>query len=368
MYTTEQTAHIACSFISVFYQRFTGDMKSLLELYSAHACASFADVADIVPVSNHGAEEIKKHLEALEKTLGSRKVEITHADFVPASNNSISITCTGNLFTRLHKRTFLHTVVLAPTEYRENCLHIASSTLRITSHEAEVVPPNTLVVSPDLVIRTQQREDKQERHRPERAERHVKKAEAVEPHAVVVKAVAVAEAKVEEPAPADVSPVKDDHKRTKRREPRKPKGEKRAEQTEGAPAPAAVVAEQPVAADEPRQKRERRVREPKKIESETAATTSTAAPQADEAAKERKPRTATVRLYEVPEKAKLGDVKYYAEEFGDVSKVQWFGKTDALVTYADSRSATKLVRNSKRFRVNSKHVSCDYYFEQEHSE
>ena len=345
MVNSEQAARIACSFLTQYYKGFVEDFSALLPLYGDASCISFASFNETVGTTSQGKSEIRAHYDRLQEKLGQRKVQIRNADFVPSADGSVAVTCSGQVFTRLCRRVFMHSFVLAPTKYRENTLYIAAECLRFLSEESENIPPNCVIVTPEEYHRSLTERDapsrpaaqsqesapaategsQQRKERPERPRRQK-----------AVPAATASEATVTA-SPAAVPPV--------------------AAAPAPAPTPAAAASVVPVDSskgqkEEGEKKRERKPRASKEKEASPSPA---------------KRFTSKVRLFDVPKFIKLSDIKYEAEVHGKMVDALWFQDTDAIIEFSSPKEARNLVALAS-FTVKRKLITRAYYFDSEQKE
>lgn len=72
------------------------------------------------------------------------------------------------------------------------------------------------------------------------------------------------------------------------------------------------------------------------------------------------PASKVVILFEVPHKARLDDVQYYTERYGEVVEAKWFGRKHATVEFRRHRDAQNLVSDG-RIDILKEAVSVDWY-------
>jgi hypothetical protein len=323
MVTSEQAARIACTFLTQFYKGFVEDFSALLPFYGDASCISFASFNETVGTTSQGKSDIRAHYDRLQEKLGQRKVQIRNADFVPSADGSVAVTCSGQVFTRLCRRVFMHSFVLAPTKYRESTFYIAAECLRFLSEEAESVPPNCVIVTPEEYHRSLE-----ERNAP------------------------APPAKVTEPV-------------TETSQPRKERAERPARRQKAAPAAVEATAPAPPQAADPAPA--------------APAPAQTEAKPAEKKPRERKPRpaaegsaaspgprklTSKVRLFEVPKFIKLSDIRAVAETFGTIVDLLWFQETDAIIEFSSPKEARNLVVADSLF-VKRKLLAKGFFFDTE---
>lgn len=300
---SEQAARIACSFLTLFYKEFVDDLSSILAMYGDLSCVSCA-FNESVGTTSQGKSEIRTHYARLSQLLGQRKVEIRNADFVPSADGGVAVTCSGQLFTRLCRRVFMHSFVLTPTKFRDNTMYIAAECLRFLPEETENLPLNCVIVTPEQYHRSLQQEAAafpvaaeapatvQRKERPRRA----KTVETEQPAVSVDEIVRIKE----KPSAAPVTAVVE----TKPRKERVPR-EKTA----------------------PRQK------------------------------------TKMVRLVSVPKFIRLSDIRYEAEAFGLVEDLFWYQDTDAIVVFPTPEKAREFI-SATDFTVRKKVLAKEYHFDE----
>jgi hypothetical protein len=324
MVSSEVAARIACSFITVYYKHFVEDFSSLLPLYSEASCVSFAAYNEIVGITSQGKSDIRAHYDRLQERLGQRKVQIRNADFVPSGEGgSVLVTCSGQVFTRQCHRVFLHSFVLSPTKFRENTLHISAECLRFLSEEAEVIPPNCVIATPE-----EYHHSLVERSKPPQP---TAPKPSVEQHAMPAAA----------PLPATETPPRKE--RVER--PRRAKPVEAEEQ----PKPQPAQAESSPQVDAKPKERPPRERKPR------------GAAAGDSAPRERK-LTSKVRLADVPKFIKLSDIRPVASEHGTVVDLLWFQDTDAIVEFSSPKEARNLVI-AESFTVKRKLLARSFHFD-----
>lgn len=320
MVNSEDAARIACSFLTQYYKGFVEDFYSLFPLYGDASCISFASFNESVGTTSQGKQEIRAHYDRLQEKLGQRKVQIRNADFVPSADGSVAVTCSGQVFTRLCRRVFMHSFVLAPTKYRESTFYIAAECLRFLSEESENVPSNCVIVTPE--------------------EFHRSLAERNAPPPVVAD------------GPSETSVPRVERPPRVRRQKTTPAEESPAPAATSAPAARTVAPEAAPAAASPSDEKqvEKRERKPRVAKEGSPVRTKTL--------------TTKVRLFAVPKFIKLSDIKRVAEECGQIVDALWFENTDAIIEFSKPAEARALVLLPS-FTVQRKVLERAYYFSEE---
>lgn len=327
MVNTEQASRIACAFLTQYYKGFVEDFNTLLPLYGDASCISFASYNQTVGTTSQGKAEIRVHYDRMQE-LGHRKVQIRNADFVPSADGSIAVTCSGQVFTRLCRRVFMHSFVLAPTKFRENTLFIAAECLRFLSEETENIPPNCIIVTP------------------EEFHRSLAERSAPMPPAQIAETPAHA---IEVPLP-----------RKERPERRQKAAPAAVEEATAAPqpvqqAPAVAAAAAPAATPDKQAERKPREKKPRAATADQAAAPVASSPGP-------KKLTSKVRLFEVPTYIRLSDIKAKAEEFGTIVDALWFQDTDTIIEFSSPKEARNFIL-APPFLVKRKMLNKSYYFD-----
>lgn len=142
MSTFNNAGEIAASFTKFYFEALTkpNSAELLAGLYGDNSCVNYvSSPVAAAPEAYQGKAQIVGFLNNMQVTLGERKVNVRHVDYVAADTN-VAITCSGYVYTRGMSRVFTQTFVLAPTKYRTNCFYIVGDSLRFLSEEVETIP------------------------------------------------------------------------------------------------------------------------------------------------------------------------------------------------------------------------------------